>query len=72
MKNKIIPTIAVYLGKEHKLTIHKTRNQAYTAFMNAEIYDFIVFRHTSLDEIMSMTYEQAIETETTREAKING
>ena len=72
MENKIIPTIAVYLGERRELTIHKTQEKAYELFGTELPLHYIIFWHTSLEEVMSMTYDQAIETERTRKAKLNG
>jgi hypothetical protein len=72
MKNKIIPTIAVYLGERRELTIHKTQNEAYKLFDTEEVIHYIIFRHTSLEEVIALGYEQAVETEKTRKELSNG
>lgn len=72
MENKIKPTIVVYVGENRELTIHETTMKAQELLdTNIRPIHYIIFKHTTLDEIKSMSYKQAIETERTRKAKAN-
>jgi hypothetical protein len=69
MENEIIPTFATYVGpdKDKVITIHETHQKMIQAFMATECPKaFIIFRHTTLDEVLSMDFQQAKTTELSR------
>jgi hypothetical protein len=69
MENEIIPTFATYVGSgnDKVITIHETHQKMLQAFMNTECPKaFVIFQHTTLDEVLSMDYQQATTTELSR------
>jgi len=65
-------TFVIYQNEKFygSYTNRKTTENVYD-FLPAPKH-FVFFQHTSLDEILSMDYQQALQTEKTRKALANG